>query len=194
LLKGDVGRAVTILERGLPPEPAEPITRAWPFVASALGAAYTLAGRVDDALPLLEQAVERAAAMKLRANQSLRLARVAEAHLRARGAESAISVAAQALDLAQELGERGHEAHVLRLLAVIEMEREAPALDRAEEGFRKALALAEQLGMRPLQAHCHLGLGRLYQRRGDREAAAAISAAGDLFRAMDMTYWLRETV
>jgi lipopolysaccharide biosynthesis regulator YciM len=73
------------------------------------------------------------------------------------------------------------------------MEHEAPAFDRAEEGFRKALALAEQLGMRPLQAHCHLGLGRLYQRRGDREAAAAISAARDLFRAMDMTYWLRDS-
>jgi lipopolysaccharide biosynthesis regulator YciM len=47
--------------------------------------------------------------------------------------------------------------------------------------------------MRPLQAHCHLGLGRLYQRRGDPEAAAAIATARDLFRAMDMTYWLRET-
>ena len=190
--KGDFDRAIGVLERGVRADPSELISRAWPFVASALGAAYTYAGRVDDALPLLEQAVERAAAVKLRANQSIRLARLAEAHVKAGRPESALPVAAQALDLAQEHRERGHEAHVLRLLASVEMQRVPPNLDRAEEGYRKALALAEQLGMRPLQAHCHLGLGRLYQRTGDREAAAAISAARDLFRAMDMAYWLRE--
>ena len=81
--------------------------------------------------------------MKLKANHSLRLVRLAEAHVRAGRAESAFPLAAQALDLAQEHRERGHEAHALRLLASIEVEREAPALDRAEEGYRKALALAE---------------------------------------------------
>jgi class 3 adenylate cyclase/tetratricopeptide (TPR) repeat protein len=191
--KGDFDHAIAVLERGMLADPGELISRAWPFVASALGVAYTYVGRVDEALPLLDKAVERAAAMKLRANQSLRLARLAEAHAKAGHLDRALPVAAQALDLAQELRERGHEAHVLRLLAAIEMEREEPVLDRAEEGYRKALALAEQLGMRPLQAHCHLGLGRLYQRRGDREAAAAISAARDLFRAMGMTYWLRDS-
>jgi class 3 adenylate cyclase/tetratricopeptide (TPR) repeat protein len=193
VVKGDFDHAIAVLERGMLPDPSELISRAWPFVASALGAAYAHVGRVDDARPLLEEAVERAAAMKLRANQSLRLARLADAHLTAGRPESAFPVAAQALDLAQELRERGHEAHVLRLLAAIETERNAPALDRAEEGYRKAFALAEQLGMRPLQAHCQLGLGRLYQRMGDRKSAAAISAARDLFRAMDMAFWLRDS-
>src|SRR2546428_12173847 len=128
--------------------------------------------------------------MKLRANQSLRLARLAEAHVRVGRPESAFTIAAQALDLAQEHRERGHEAHVLRLLAAIEMEREAPTLDRPEEGYRKALALAEQLGMRPLQAHCHLGLGRLYRRRGDGEAAAAGAGARGPLRSMGMAFWL----
>ena len=72
-------------------------------------------------------------------------------------------------------------------------EREAPALERAEESARKALAIAEQLGMRPLQAHCHRNLARLYRRRGDLESADACAAAAhDLFRAMDMTFWLAE--
>ena len=143
MTKGDFARAVAVLERGLPREPGELIGRVWPFVASALGAAYTHLGRVDEALPLLEEAVERAATMKLKANHSLRLARLAEAHVGAGRAESAFPLAAQALDLAQEHRERGHEAHALRLLAAIELAREAPALDRAEEGYRKALALAE---------------------------------------------------
>jgi class 3 adenylate cyclase/tetratricopeptide (TPR) repeat protein len=189
IAKGDLDQAVAVLERGTSQDPGELIDRAWPFVGSALGAAHALAGRVDVALPLLERAVDRAAAMKLRANQSARLARFAEAHSRAGRPETAFPLAAQALDLAQELRERGHEAYALRLLASIEMEREAPILERAEEGYRKALAIAEELGMRPLQAHCQLGLGRLYQRRGDRKAAEAIAAARELYRAMDMTYW-----
>ena len=108
--------------------------------------------------------------------------------------ERAFPLAAQALDLAQEHRERGYEAHALRLLAAIDLEREIPAFERAEEGYRKALALAEELGMRPLQAHCHRGLGRLYQRRGDPEAGAtAAAAARELYRAMDMTFWLDKT-
>jgi class 3 adenylate cyclase/tetratricopeptide (TPR) repeat protein len=191
--RGDFDRAIVVLERGLSPELDEPSTRVWPFVASALGAAYAHAGRLAEALPLLEAAVERAAAVKLKANQSIRLVRLAEAHVRAGRPESAYPLAAQALDLAQEHRERGHEAYAVRQLASIEVEREAPALDRAEEGYRKALALAEQLGMRPLQAHCHLGLGRLHRRTGNAEAAAEVGAARDLYRAMDMTFWLHET-
>jgi hypothetical protein len=34
------------------------------------------------------------------------------------------------------------------------------------------MALAEELGMRPLIAHCHLGLGKLYQSAGKREWGA----------------------
>jgi class 3 adenylate cyclase/tetratricopeptide (TPR) repeat protein len=192
--RGDIDRAIAVLEPGLVRTADEPSSRIWPFVASALGAAYTHAGRLAEALPLLEESVERAAAVKLKANHSLRLARLAEAHARAGRAESAFPIAAQALDLAQEHRERGHEAHMHRLLAFIEVGREEPILDRAEEGYRKALALAEQLGMRPLQAHCHLGLGHLHRRRGDAAAAAAaLGAARELFRAMGMTFWLQET-
>jgi hypothetical protein len=45
--------------------------------------------------------------------------------------------------------------------------------------------------MRPLQAHCHLGLGKLYAQIGRRaEARAELSAAITLYRAMEMTFWL----
>jgi tetratricopeptide (TPR) repeat protein len=166
----------------------------WPFVASALGAAYTHLGRAGEALPLLKEAIEHAETLNLKANHSLRVARLAEAHLGVGQAERAFSVAAQALDLAQEHRERGYEAHVLRLLAQIELARESAALDRAEEGYRKALALAEVLGMRPLQAQCHRGLGHLHRRRGDLEAGSSeVALARDLFRAMDMTFWLDDT-
>ena len=45
--------------------------------------------------------------------------------------------------------------------------------------------------MRPLVAHCHLGLGTLYGRMGWVEhARAELSVAIELYRAMDMTFWL----
>ena len=45
--------------------------------------------------------------------------------------------------------------------------------------------------MRPLLAHCHLSLGTLYGRMGQAEhARAELSAAIELYRAMDMTFWL----
>ena len=45
--------------------------------------------------------------------------------------------------------------------------------------------------MRPLQAHCHQGLGTLYAKRGEWEQArAALAAAIELYRALEMTFWL----
>jgi hypothetical protein len=45
--------------------------------------------------------------------------------------------------------------------------------------------------MRPVVAHCHFGLGTLYVRGGlSEQARAALSAAIELYRAMEMTFWL----
>jgi hypothetical protein len=47
--------------------------------------------------------------------------------------------------------------------------------------------------MRPLQAHCHLDLGKLYRRTGRaREACIELSAAVEMLRAMEMEFWLPE--
>jgi len=193
VLQGEVERAASILDRGLRTDPGEAIGRAWPFVASALGTAWIGLGRLDDALPLLEQAVERAVAMKLMANHPLRLVRLAEAHVMAGRPESASPLATRAIDLAQEQRERGHEAYALKLLGDVWAMRDDADPDRAEDHYRKALALAVQLGMRPLQGHCHLGLGRLASRRGDGDAVgAALAAAHDLFQELRMTFWLRQ--
>ena len=45
--------------------------------------------------------------------------------------------------------------------------------------------------MCPLQAHCHLDFGTLYAKIGRREQARTeLSTAIDLYRAMEMTFWL----
>ena len=50
------------------------------------------------------------------------------------------------------------------------------------------------VGMRPLQAHCHYGLGTVYATTGQREQAhTALSTAIEMYRAMEMTFWLPQT-
>ena len=65
------------------------------------------------------------------------------------------------------------------------------AAAQAERYYRQALMLAKELGMGPLMAHCHLGLGTLYAENGQpAQARVALSAAVELYRAMEMTCWL----
>ena len=71
------------------------------------------------------------------------------------------------------------------------MRHEPPESDQAGDYYRQALTLAEELGMRPLVAHCHLGLGKLHAKLGRcAEARALLSAGLELYRAMEMTFWL----
>ena len=49
--------------------------------------------------------------------------------------------------------------------------------------------------MRPLVAHCHLGLGKLYDRIGKPEQAREnLAAATAMYREMDMDVWLEQEV
>jgi hypothetical protein len=100
----------------------------------------------------------------------------------------------QALDLARQQKERGHEALALHQLGVVHAHADSPDPVQAEALYRQALALAEVLGMRPLLAHCHRGLGTLHSQTGQAEQARAeLSTAIDMYRDMEMTFWLPET-
>ena len=131
--------------------------------------------------------------MEIVAYQDLSRLSLGEAQMQAGRLEEAHALAEHALALARERQERGHQAYALRLLGEIAARREPLERDQAGDYYRQALALAEELGMRPLVAHCHLGLGTLYRQTGQlAEARAALSTAIELYRAMDMTFWLSE--
>ena len=84
-----------------------------------------------------------------------------------------------------------NEALALHQLGVVYAHADPPDVEQAEAYYQQALALAEELGMRPLLAHCHHGLGWLYARTAEREQArTALSTAIEMYRAMDMTFWL----
>jgi tetratricopeptide (TPR) repeat protein len=82
----------------------------------------------------------------------------------------------------------------LRLLAEITRHHNPPEIKSATNYYQQALALAIELGMRPLQAHCHRGLGTLYrQTRQSEQARAELSTAIEMYRDMEMTFWVPET-
>jgi tetratricopeptide (TPR) repeat protein len=165
----------------------------FPAMAVALGATYALCGRVADAVPLLAQAMEQTTATEMVYLQALCRLPQGEAQLLAGRLEEAYTLAEEALAHARAHQERGHEAYALRLLGEIAARREPPEGDQAGDHYRQAVALAEELGMRPLVAHCHLGLGRLYATTGRHaEARAELSTAIELYRSMEMTFWLPE--
>src|SRR5262249_42491166 len=108
--------------------------------------------------------------------------------------EEAWQHACQALDLARQYKRRGSEAYALHQLGVVHAHAHPLEAAPAEAHYQQALTLAEELGMRPLQAHCHRGLGTLYATIDRREQArVALSTAINLYRAMEMTFWLPET-
>jgi tetratricopeptide (TPR) repeat protein len=191
LRQGDLPEALPRLERavGLCRDADVPLL--FPRVAAALGAAHALSGRVADAVPLLTQALEQSVVADMVVTQALCRFSLGEAQLLAGRPEEAQAHAEQALRLARAHQERGHEAYALRLLGEIAAQRDPPEREDAEAHYRQALALTEALGMRPLQAHCRRGLGTLYTKSGQREPARAeLSSALELYRAMDMTFWL----
>jgi len=181
------------LERGLELSRTADFPVATPLIASHLGHAYTLLGRVGEAINLLEEAVEQAARMGIMSAQSLRVAWLGEAYLADRRLEEADREAGRAVELARRHGERGLEAWALRLQGEVAARRDPPEVGRAEDAYRRALGRAEELGMRPLVAHCHLGLGGLYRRTGKRQQAQEhLTAATTMYREMDMRFWLEQ--
>jgi len=185
-LRGELTHAVRLLER------AQALCRDWNILrlsgttAGFLGFVYVLSGRVTEGLTLLNEAQESDEQW-----QTLIVAHMGEAFLLADRPDDAVAFAGRALTFARERGQRGYEAWALRLLGEIASHPDPPDVGKAEAPYREAMALADELGMRPLVAHCHLGLGTLYSKVGRREdARAELAAAIDLYRSMDMTFWL----
>jgi tetratricopeptide (TPR) repeat protein len=191
LAQGDLEHAIRVLEQGLALCQASG-NRDWlRWIVGGLGYAAALQGRLAEGCALLEESISesrRTGGLQGLAHWVAQLSEVCR--LAGRG-EEARQHARQALDLARQQKERGNEALALHQLGVVQAHADPPDAAQAASYYQQALALAEELGMRPLMAHCHHGLGRLYHQTGRGEhARAALATAIDLYRAMDMTFWL----
>ncbi len=163
-------------------------------IAASLGAAYALANRTAEAIPLLRKVADQSASMKLVSDHLLGAIPLAEVWLSTGRIEDAAQLGRQALDLARKHKQRGHEVYALRLLGEVAARREPADVQEAEAHYRSAIALAHELGMRPLVAHCHLGLGKSVpaHRASGRQAQEHLAIAATMYREMEMPYWLEQ--
>jgi class 3 adenylate cyclase/tetratricopeptide (TPR) repeat protein len=188
LHQGALPQAIRVLERGLSLSEALQFPEASRPCRARLGRAYALSGRMAEALPLLERVFEQGGVMRLTGAHSVWLG---EGYVLAGRVEEALRLGQRVLEAARAQQQPGDRAYALRLLGEIAAQRGPPEVAQAEHHYRQAMALAIELGMRPLLAHCHLGLGTLYAKNGQREQARAeLSTAIELYRAMEMTFWL----
>ena len=106
--------------------------------------------------------------------------------------EEAHALAEGTLTLARAHQERGNQAYALRLFGDIAARHEPPEVEQAEAHYQPGPCPGRRTRHASArQAHCHLGLGTLYGQTGRREQArTALSTAIELYRAMEMTFWL----
>jgi class 3 adenylate cyclase/tetratricopeptide (TPR) repeat protein len=192
LAQGDLEPAIWVLEPGLALCRASG-NRDWlRGIAAGLGYAYALQGRLVEGRALLEEAISES--VRTGAQNAYWVTWLSEVCRLAGHGEEAGQHARQALDLARRQKARRNEARALHQLGTVHAHTDPPDVERAEASYQQALTLAEELSMRPLMAHCHRGLGTLYATMGQREQArTALSTAVDMYRAMEMTFWLPET-
>src|SRR5262245_3553629 len=192
--QGVLQKAIPMLERGLALSQSADISLLFPLTPSLLGAAYALAGRAAEALPLLDQMLERIAAGRRMLQHAQVLTELSEACLLVGRVDEASALAARLRELSHTHTGHSYQAHACRLLGEVARRREPLDIDQAATHYRQALTLTEALGLRPLQAHCHLGLGTLFAAAGQAELARAeLSTAIEMYQAMAMTFWLPQT-
>jgi tetratricopeptide (TPR) repeat protein len=189
--QGDLEHAIRVYDQGLTLCRASGNRTVLRGLAAGLGYAAALQGRLAEGCTLLEEAISEGSRIGAISNQPQRVAWLSEVCRLAGRGEEAWQHAHRALDLARHFKARGDEAYALHQLGVVHAHATPPDTAQAEAYYHQALTLANELGMRPLQAHCHRNLGTLYARIGQREQARAeLATAIDLYRSMDMTFWL----
>ena len=188
--QGDVHRAISMLERAMDLCQDWHIPLFLPRQTAALGLAYALEGRVAAGLAMVEHGVEQAVAAGIPWNLALVVTCLSEAYLLA--------------------GRRKTRANVPRRLSSSPTStsnaapRPGPCGSWGEHGAPGALSgrgrpwplspgprSGRGAGHASAPGHCHRGLGTLYTRQGQHEQArTALSTAIELYRAMEMPFWL----
>jgi tetratricopeptide (TPR) repeat protein len=189
--RGDFESAIGRLEA------ATRLVHEWGFVdtvwitAAALGYCYASLGRVQEALPLIDNALGFF-------GQKIDWPRWS-AHIVVQGLllcgrpSDAEQLARDALQSAKQARARGEEAWLRWLLGEARCKPDGGNLREAEQLLRQALALSQELGMCPLIAHCHSGLGKLYAKTGERaQAEQHLVCAATIYRETGMQFYLEK--
>ena len=188
VMQGAVQQAISLLEHGRLLCQTHHIRHHYRDTLILLSLAYALSQRPAAALELLDEVIPHR-----RRIVGLFVPAFIEALFLTGRVEDALTYATESLDRYSPEHSKRLRAEIFRLLGVIHAYRNPSDVGAAESHYQQALTLAEELGMRPLQAHCHRGLGTLYQQTGQAEQARTeLTTAIEMYRDMEMTFWLPE--
>ena len=186
-LRGQMQTAVPFLERALAIGREHDLFLATIWASSHLAYALVLLGERERGLACLTEAIQRSSGITTPRWHHYGTV-TANTYLAAGCHEEARTEIRLGLAAATERHAWGRQATWRRLEAELLGPRDPPG---ARAHLEEALALAMELGLRPEVAHCHLGLGNVHHRTGQREQAKQhLATATRMYREMGMTYWL----
>jgi tetratricopeptide (TPR) repeat protein len=194
LLKGDWAKARSLLEPGIAALRAGNVVLLLPRMVASSAWALAQLGEASEALNRLregEQLLERAAARGIVGQSGWAYHSLGHVCLLLGRLGEARRLGDRALEFCPH--HPGFAARALHLLGDIATHPDRFDAETGEAHYREAMALSEPRGMRPLVAHCHLGLGKLARRTGNREQARDhLTTATTMYREMDMHFWLAQ--
>ena len=187
LRKGDLQQALHLAQRWLQTYAVADLPMARLFMVANLGEVFNVLDHIEEALALFEDAWQFAESKRIGPRV---LALRGDAYGRAGRIDEAVSSGQRALDVARQFGRRGDEARTLFLLGNIHGYGESASVNQARAAYQEALARAHELEMRPLEAQCHLALGELAAKTGNKQQAQErLTLALTMFREMGMQTW-----
>jgi tetratricopeptide (TPR) repeat protein len=191
--RGDVEAGVSLLERGWALGEENGFIHA--TLANGFYLAHALAvglDRADDGLRCLVRVLDASPpGYPMFVLWSKYRGLIASVYLAAGRLTEARTEIDRALALVGRRNALGHRPLLLRLQAELVSRSENGTARETVCSWKDAMRAAMELGMRPSVAHCHLGLGKLYQRTEEREQAHEhLATAMAMYREMGMTYWL----
>jgi DNA-binding winged helix-turn-helix (wHTH) protein/tetratricopeptide (TPR) repeat protein len=160
-------------------------------ILDALGDAYLGQGDIEQAIPLLEQAVQRLEQSGHPVQVSA-MVHLSEAYLLRGNRNRARALATRGLARAREMSYQNGTGLTLRALGRIA--QADGDLQAAERYFTEALGIFTAGQALHQVGHMHVFLARLFQRQGKREAAVThLQDALALFEQMRLPYYVQQT-
>jgi len=186
VLHRDLAQAISTLEPTVELCKSGGLGVIFPTAAALLGLAYASCGRLNEALPVIEEGESGAPESRIFIfDTSTATVAPGTVYLLAGRLDDAAALAKRSLELAAERGFRGSEARASLLLGQIIARAQHADVRQAERHFNRSLAIADELGMRPLVAQAHSVLGQLKRDVGDDEVSERhFATAGKLYAAM----------
>ena len=159
-------------------------------MAGQLRYAYVLAGRVTEAIAVLEEGRDLGDSSRNMVWGPLAHVHLAEAYALAGRFDDALQTGRHAIELTQQCKERSYEAWARYVLGNVHALRRTAADGQfARAAYRGSLEIATELQMRPLIAQCHLALGSLPAGVA-QESRAHLETAITMSRAMGIQFWM----